>query len=241
MTEPARGRGRAALACNDVEFDERDAALLRAVDRTGSVARAASTLDRSRARALARIETLENAFGGLVERRRGGSDGGGSQLTESAADLLSRFSRLQTALSAAATVPETVLQGSVDTVDGELAAVNTVVGPVWGRHAGVAIDQPVQARIGADAVTVLTPDADPAPDDTSARNRLEGVVTDVDAGETVATVAIDAGGATVRALVTVESADRLELRTGRQVLMTWKATATRLLDGTGTGSIDESG
>lgn len=239
MTETPRGRGRAALVRSSVEFDDRDAALLREVDRTGSVARAASTLGRSRARALDRIETLEEAFGPLVDRHRGGSDGGGSRLTDPAAELLSRFDRLQAALSAAATVPETVLQGPVEAVDGELAAVETDVGPVWGRHAGVAVGRIVQARIRADAVTVLTPDADRAPHETSARNRLEGVVTDVDAGETVSTVGVKTGGATVRALVTVGSVDRLGLSAGRTVLVTWKATATRLIDGTDGVATDE--
>ena len=50
------GRGRAALIEDGVEFDGRDAALLRAVDAAGSVAGAASDLGRSRARALSRIE-----------------------------------------------------------------------------------------------------------------------------------------------------------------------------------------
>ena len=44
------GRGRAALIEGGVEFDERDAALLRAVRETGSVAGAAAELGRSRAR-----------------------------------------------------------------------------------------------------------------------------------------------------------------------------------------------
>jgi hypothetical protein len=44
------GRGRAALIEDDAEFDARDAALLRAIARHGSVAKAASELGRSRAR-----------------------------------------------------------------------------------------------------------------------------------------------------------------------------------------------
>ena len=59
--DAAAGRGRAALIEGGVEFDGRDAALLRAVDAAGSVAGAASALGRSRARALSRIETLEGA------------------------------------------------------------------------------------------------------------------------------------------------------------------------------------
>lgn len=241
MTEAAHGRGRAALVSGDVEFDHGDAALLREVDRTGSVARAASALERSRARALTRIETLEGAFGNLVERQRGGSDGGGSRLTDGATDLLARFSRLQAALSATADVPETVLRGSVEAVEGELATVDTAVGTVRGLHSGVSVGDAVQARIGADAVTVLAPDADLEPSTTSARNRLAAVVTDVDVGETLVTVAVDASSVPFRAVVTVESADRLDLEAGRQVVLTWKATATRLVESSGEPDGDRSG
>ncbi len=229
MTDATSGRGRAVLVSGDVEFDARDAALLCEIRRTGSVARAASNLGRSRARALTRLEALEDAFGAGVERRRGGSDGGGSRLSDDAGALLARFSRLQAALSATATVPETVLAGSVSGVDGELATVSTSIGPVRGRHDGVSVGDDLQARIGADAVTLLAPDGDPVPDETSARNRFDGAVRRVDRGETVATAGIDVDGTEFRALVTTDSADRLALAPDRPVVVTWKATATRLV------------
>ena len=229
MTGETAGQGRAALVSDDVEFDADDAALFRAIGRTGSVARAAEVLGRSRARALTRLETLEAAFGAGVERQRGGNDGGGSRLTEEATALLARFSRLQAALSATATVPETVLRGAVTAVDGELATLSAGVGPVQGRHNGVSMGATFQARVGADAVTLVAPDADPAPDATSARNRLTGTVRSVDRGETVATVRVDVGGTTFRPLVTVDSADRLELSPDGAVVLTWKATATPLV------------
>ena len=227
--DESSGHGRAALLRSGVEFDERDVALLQAIDDTGSIAKASTELGRSRARDLSRIETLESAFGDLVERRRGGSDGGGSRLTDTARRLLNRYERLQAALSATARVPETVLDGTVSSVSGELADVQTTVGTVCGLHHGVAAGDTVQIRIGADAVTVLDPDADPEPSATSARNRLSGAVTGLDRGETVCTVAVDVEGTTFRALVTKESVDRLELAPGRAVVLTWKATATRLV------------
>jgi molybdate transport system regulatory protein len=134
--DAAAGRGRAALIEDGVEFDARDAALLRAVDVAGSVAGAASELGRSRARALSRIETLEDAYGTLVERRRGGEGGGGSRLAASGRALLDRYDRLQAVLAAAAAVPETVLDGTVTDVDGELAVVDTAVGEISGLHGG---------------------------------------------------------------------------------------------------------
>ncbi|MDB2224088.1 TOBE domain-containing protein [Halorubrum ezzemoulense] len=211
---PAAGRGRAALIEDGVEFDGRDAALLRAVDAAGSVAGAASELGRSRARALTRIETLEDAYGTLVERRRGGEGGGGSRLAASARDLLDRYDRLQAVLAATASVPETVLDGTVAAVDGELAVVDTPVGELSGLHGGtvddedaddgtdgrdaddgadggaVAVGDAVQVRIGADAVTVNDAANAVDPDATSARNRLAGRVSRIDSGETVSTVRI---------------------------------------------------
>ena len=235
MSEPT-GRGRATLVEGDVEFGADDAALLGAIGRTGSVARAAETLGRSRARALRRIERLEGAFGDLVNRRRGGRGGGGSSLTETGRALLGRYDRLSAAVAAAAGVPETVVEGVVQTVDGELAAVDTAVGTVWGRHDGLTVDDRVQIRIGADAVTVRSADAvtarpadDGPPDETSARNGRRGQVTEIDRGETIHTVTVAVGGEQIRALVTDESAQRLGLRVDAAVWLSWKATATRLV------------
>jgi len=223
------GRGRAALIEDDAEFDARDAALLRAIARHGSVAKAASELGRSRARALSRIETLEAAFGEVVERRRGGEGGGGSRVTDNGTGLLNRYGRLQAALTATAGVPETVLDGTVTAVSGELADVETPIGPVRGLHDGSAADEAVQVRVGADAVTVHDPDGDPEPGSTSARNRFEGRVSGTDPGETVRTIRVDVDGTTFRALITDESATRLGVTAGCAVVLTWKATATRLV------------
>lgn len=230
MTE-ATGRGRAAITTGEVEFDARDAALFRAIHRTGSVAAAATELGRSRARALSRVETLEGAFGTLVERQRGGSDGGGSRLTEAGRRLLERYDRLAAVLSVTATVPETVLTGTVVAVDGEMADVETAVGTLRGLHDGLAAGGTVDVRVGADDVTVHEPGTAPAPGSTSARNRLDGTVSGVEPGEAVLTVRIDVDGTPFRGLVTRESADRLALGDGDAAVILWKATATRLVAG----------
>ena len=246
--DAAAGRGRAALIEDGVEFDGRDAALLRAVDAAGSVAGAASELGRSRARALSRIEALEAAYGSLVERRRGGEGGGGSRLAAGGRDLLDRYDRLQAVLAATAAVPETVLRGTVTAIDGELAVVDTAVGEVTGLHGGggadgsgddrgtLAVGDAVQVRIGADAVTVNEAADTVDPDATSARNGLVGRVVGIDAGETVSTARIAVEGTDggdsdteVAALITAESVDRLGLAPEDPVSIRWKATATRLV------------
>lgn len=223
------GHARAALTKAGVEFDGRDAALFRAIDRTNSIAVAAQELGRSRARASERIKTLENVFGELVERRRGGQGGGGSSLTGSGQQLLERYDRLSAVLAATATVPETVLSGVVTEVDGELAEVETAVGTLRSLHSGSDVSETVTVRVGADHVTVSAPSAAPAPGDTSARNRLVGTVSTIERGEEVHTVHVDVDGVVFAALVTEDSRQRLELQTDQEVLILWKATGTWLV------------
>ncbi|MEF8812826.1 MAG: TOBE domain-containing protein [Halovenus sp.] len=228
MGEPS-GQVDAALVRDGVEFDARDVRLLREIGETGSVANASTNLGRSRAQDLSRIEQLEEAFGPLVDRRRGGSGGGGSQLTENARQLLSQYSRLQAALTATAQVPETVLQGTVRSVSGELATVTTDVGSVRGLHSGVDAGDDLQVRVGADAITVLDPTDDPEPDSTSARNRFRGTVSRMDTGDTVCTLSVAVERVNFKSLVTNDSAARLGLQAGRNVILTFKATSTRLV------------
>lgn len=222
------GQGTATLVREGIEFDKRDARLLNEIDRTGSIAKASTNLGRSRARDLSRIDELESVFGELVDRRRGGKDGGGSRLTDTATQLVNQYERLQAALTATAQVPETVLEGSVSSISGELADVITGVGTVRGLHSGVCLEDTVQVRIGADSLTVFDPTSNPSPDTTSARNRLSGTVAAIQQGETVYTVEIDVEDTTFRAMMTAESVNRLELAEGYDVTITWKATATRL-------------
>lgn len=222
------GSARAILREDDVEFGTRDAALLREIRRTGSVADATAELGRSRARALQRLETLEAAFGTLVERQRGGSGGGGSELTPTGRGVLDRYDRLTAALAATASVPETVLSGTVIAVDGELAEVETVVGRLRGRYDGAHVDE-VDVRIGADAITIYAPESEPKPGSTSARNHRRGTVSLVETGEAVWTVTVDVSGTPFRALVTEDSARRLDLAESAPVAITWKATATQLV------------
>lgn len=217
----------AAVVADGVRFDARDAALLRAVDDHGSLHAASDALGRSYARAHSRVEELEDAFGALLERQRGGAGGGGSRLTDDARDLLARLDRLQAAFAGTAAAAETVLEGRVTARDGELVAVETDAGAVRAL-AGEADDDRVQVAVRADSVTLHAPGDAPAADATSARNRLPGTVRRLDRRETVATAVVDVGAARpLRALVTVDSVDRLGLEPGVEVVATWKATATR--------------
>lgn len=226
----------AQLRADGVAFTAADAELLRAVDEHRSVSGATEALGRSRARALERIGTLETAFGPLVDRRRGGASGGGSELTATAGELLARFDRLRATLAGTANVEERVLRGTVTERDGELGVVDTGAGPVRAQLVGQSardppdVDSRVQVGVRSDAVTLHAPADSPPADSTSARNRIEGGVADIDRGTAVARVAVDVGGAEpLVALVTHESLDRLALEAGSRVVVTFKATATRAI------------
>jgi molybdate transport system regulatory protein len=217
------------LHAEGVEFDDRDAVLLRTVAEEGSLNAAASALGRSYSRAHGRLGELEGAFGPLVERTRGGAGGGGSRLTDGARALLARYDRLRAEFTGVAEATETVVEGRVVERTGELAIVETDVGRL--RALTPPDAEAVQVTLRADAVTLHAPADAPPAGGTSARNRLEGVVRSVEVGEAVGTVTVEVegrdGNVALVALVTVESVERLELALGDPVVVTFKATATR--------------
>jgi molybdate transport system regulatory protein len=216
----------ARIGHGDVTLAARDVELLRAIDEHGSINAAATALGRSYSRAQQRIVELEGAFGDLVERKRGGSGGGGSQLTDEARTLLSRYDRLRAEFSGVAETAETVLEGRVVDREGELATVETPAGAV--RAIVPRNGDEVRLTLRADAVTLQSPSRSPDPNRTSARNRLRGTVLTIDAGESVALVTVDVGGEIeLSALVTTASVDRLKLHRGTPVVVSFKATATR--------------
>jgi molybdate transport system regulatory protein len=233
----------ALLAKDGVGFGQRDAALLRAIHREGSLNKAANTLGRSYSRAQRRVVELEDAFGQLVDRQRGGSGGGGSSLTDAADELLAEFDRLEAEFTGVTEVEETVLAGRVVETDGELGVVETAAGRL--RAIVPTGVRQVRLAIRADAITLHTPGAVPAREtdtdtgtdtdsttdidtDTSARNHLRGDVREVVAGDAVARVLLDVDADTdLAVLVTQTSVEALALAPGEPVAASFKATATR--------------
>lgn len=222
----------ARLGCDDVSLTRRDCELLEAVAEHESLNAAADALDRSYSHAQRRIVELEEAFGSLVERSRGGSGGGGSELTETARQLLIKFARLQTEFAGVADTAETILRGSVVARDGELTTVETDAGRV--RAVTPEQCEQVEITIRADTVTLNNPTDAPEPDATSARNRFEGVVARIDRGTSLALVDVDIGvsvgvgaATTLSALVTRSSLDQLDLAVDDDIIASFKATATR--------------
>jgi molybdate transport system regulatory protein len=219
----------AGIEREGVTLDARDVELLDAIDDHGSINAAATDLGRSYSRAQQRVVALEEAFGDLVERERGGAGGGGSRLTDRARELRSRYERLRAEFGGVADTAETALQGRVVERDGELAVVETDAGRLRALVPTAAgVDADVRLTLRADAVTLHSPPEAPADDRTSARNSLRGTVLGVDAGEAVALVTVDVGGDTdLSALVTHASVETLHLHRGTPVVASFKATATR--------------
>jgi molybdate transport system regulatory protein len=216
------------VAIGDVTVDRRDVEMLRAIDDNGSMQAAADALGRSYPHLQRRVVELEAAAGDLTERVRGGSGGGGTELTDRATRLVRQFERLSVELGGAADVTESVLPGTVVARDGELATVETPAGTLTARVPGEETGVDVDVLVRSDAVVVMTGDVDADAPRTSLRNRLQGTVAAVDAGETVVhvTVAV-ADNVDVDAVVTAESRDRLGLEPGREVVVAFKSTAAR--------------
>lgn len=218
----------ARLHAGGVAFDAEDAALLDAVDEAGSLNAAADSLGRSYSRAHKRLTALEEAFGPLVERQRGGSGGGGSALTDLARDLLAQFDRLRAEYAGVAETDVTVLPGTVTERTGELGIVETAAGEL--RALVLTDEDDVEVVIRADAVTLQSPESAPMASETSARNRMAGQVRDLREGERIVTVLLDVGAEQpLAALVTDRSRDLLELKQGREVVASVKATTIRAI------------
>ncbi|WP_049924100.1 molybdenum-dependent transcriptional regulator [Halopiger djelfimassiliensis] len=218
------------LQIGDVAVDRSDVEMLRAIDDCGSLSGAATALERSYPRLQQRVVALEEAIGPLVERTRGGADGGGSSLTGTARDLLERFDRLVVAYEGVARVDETVFSGPVVDRDGELATVRTDVGRILAVVPAEANTAAVTIR--SDAVSLHAPSDAPRADRTSVRNRFDGTVGWLEAGDAVARVGIELEGRTedspdLVALVTRRSVGTLDIEPGREVVASVKATAVR--------------
>lgn len=216
----------AQLQADDVSFTDRDATLLRTVEETGSLNMAATELDRSYSRAHQRVTALEEEFGPLVERQRGGPNGGGSTLTDRAREVLARFDRLQVGYTAVAETTEAVLEGVVRERTGELGTVATDAGPM--RAIVPPDSEHVQVSVRADAVTLQQPGDSPASEATSAHNRFEGQVVAIERGRAISQVSVDIGtNKPVQALVTDASRRQLGLAVETAIVASFKATATR--------------
>ncbi|HDH11624.1 MAG TPA: LysR family transcriptional regulator [Nitrospirae bacterium] len=71
-------------------------ALLKAIDKLGSINKASQDIHLSYRKALSYIQTMEKRLGArLVERKAGGLHGGGASLTKEAKEFLRKYERLE--------------------------------------------------------------------------------------------------------------------------------------------------
>ncbi|NUB92566.1 TOBE domain-containing protein [Haloterrigena sp. SYSU A121-1] len=217
------------LAVDDVTIDRRDIEMLDAIDRYGSMHRAAEELGRSYARLQNRVVEIEEAVGPITERQRGGSGGGGTELTATARELRRQFDRHEAALDGVARVTESVFAGTVSDRTGELGTVETGIGPILALVPDDASE--VQVAVRSDAVVLTDPEETLEADSTSLRNRFRGTVDRLEPGESITRVTVglegDGGDPTLQALVTKASSERLGLASGREIAASFKATAAR--------------
>jgi len=213
------------LAVGDTVVTGRDVEMLRAIDTFGSMYEAANELGRSYPHLQRRVVELEDDMGQLTSRIRGGKDGGGTELTADARDLIRQFERLRIELSGVTSVPDATIAGTVADREGELATVRTDAGEITARVPTTADD--VEIAVRADAVVLMRPRS-PHHASTSIRNQLPGTVSDLDVGDGIATVTVElAADVTVKSMVTVESVDRLGIEEGSEVIAGFKTTAAR--------------
>ncbi len=216
------------LAIDGVTIDQRDIDMLDAIDRHGSMHKAADALGRSYARLQNRVVEIENAAGPITDRQRGGSGGGGTELTATARELCRQFDRHDTALDGVAQVTESVFSGPIRDRRGELATVDTQIGPIL---ALVPADASVaQVAVRSDAVVLTDPDEAPRSHDTSLRNQFTGPIDRLEPGDAITRVTVQlATDSPLQALVTNASVDRLGLEPAQPITASFKATAARAI------------
>lgn len=213
------------LTTGEITVTGRDIEMLRAIDQFGSMHRAANELGRSYPHLQRRVVELEEAIGELTRRDRGGKDGGGTQLTSEAHELIRQFERLRVELAGVTTVPETIIMGTITERYGELATVQTAAGEITARVPPTADE--VEIAVRADAVVLMNPHS-PSHVHTSLRNQLSGIVSRLAVDDAIAIVSVEiADGVTIKSIVTEESVDHLDLVEGTEVIAAFKTTAAR--------------
>ncbi len=214
------------LSVDGVTIDQRDIEMLDAIDQYGSMHKAADALGRSYARLQNRVVEIEEATGKITERQRGGSGGGGTELTHNARELRQQFDRHEAELNGVAQVTESVFTGTVQDRTGELATVDTEIGVILALVPEGASE--VQVTVRSDAVVLTDPNKAPRADGTSLRNQFTGTVEQVESGDAITRVTIQlAGDSVIQALITKASADRLALEAEQPITASFKATAAR--------------
>lgn len=216
------------LLVEDITIEQRDIEMLEAIDQYGSLHEAADELGRSYAWLQRRLVEIEDAAGELTERQRGGSGGGGTNLTQTAHELRQQFGRHENELDGVARATESVFTGTVQDRTGELATVETAAGSIVALVPERATE--VQITVRSDAVVLSHPENTLQAGETSLRNQFTGIIEKLMDGDAVTrvTIRIDEDTA-LQALITKTSTDRLAIKVGEPIQASFKATAARAI------------
>ncbi|OUJ18330.1 Molybdopterin-binding protein ModE [Methanonatronarchaeum thermophilum] len=217
------------IRSGDTKFRYKDLELLKSIEEYGSINRASKVLSRSYSHSQKRIDRLENAFGRLIDRRRGGVDGGGSELTSLAEQLVETLENKITDLVVTADTEMTVVEGRVVEMDRDLAVIDTSIGRLNTIKKGwMELGQVTRVLIRADIITLQDPGRTRR---TSALNTVLGEVVGLDRSESggTAIVYLEVGGTTIKAVVTKNSIKNLDITRGKELTATFKATATKVI------------
>jgi molybdate transport system regulatory protein len=227
------------------------AALLEAIGKFGSISAAARTVGLSYKAAWDAVQALNNLFDRpLILAAPGGRAGGAAQLTEEGRTALLAFQRLQAEMDAAlARLDQDLATDMFWSLGMKTSARNALLGRVVAITAG-AVNTEVTLRLGDGLELVAVVTAQSVDDlgltvgksaialiqssfvilakgeglRTSARNQIIGVVQAREDGAVNSEVRLDiAGGKTLVATVTLESANALDLAPGDQVTALIKA------------------
>lgn len=118
-----------------------------------------------------------------------------------------------------------MISGTVTDQNGGLATVRTAAGDITARVPKTAKD--VEIAVRADAVVLMNPQS-PSHDQTSLRNQIPGVVSELVIDDAIATVTVEiANGVTIKSIITEESVTRLDIEEGTDVIAAFKSTAAR--------------
>jgi N-terminal domain of molybdenum-binding protein len=215
----------AELSVGDEHISAEDIQLLSAVSSHGSLHQATESLNRSYAHAQRRVVALEDAVGPLMERNRGGPGGGGSELTDSAVQLIRRFRLIEDTLRWVADGASTIIVGTIAARNGELATVETAAGDITAVVPSGS--GPIDLHIRAEAVSLVA-DSEPREGTSSIMNRFDGEIVMINHGAQIDRVSIDIGlEVPLKAVVTSTSTNRLRLAEGDRTGVRFKATAVR--------------
>ncbi|OKY78659.1 MAG: Molybdopterin-binding protein ModE [Candidatus Methanohalarchaeum thermophilum] len=212
------------------EFKKRDLELLEAINKHGSINKAAKKLNRSYSYSQKRIRKLEKEFGKLIESSKGGKKGGGSHLTEKAHHLIKRYKKLQVEYGIASKINITTWKGKVKKVKDYFCIVKTTIGDVRATvNDELKKGDKVNILIREDSVTLIAHEDKLKKIKTSARNQFKGKIKQIKTNKDNAKIEIKIKDKIIKSIITQKSLKKMKLKKGKNIIVSFKATSARTL------------